>query len=40
MLTVLQVFGGLDICALDFLHGRDGKEYILELNGMRCWTNN
>jgi len=28
-----KLLGGLDICALDFLHSKsDGKEYILELN--------
>jgi len=28
-----QMFGGLDICGLDFLHSKvDDKEYILELN--------
>eukprot|EP01103_Thecamoeba_quadrilineata_P010558 TRINITY_DN2313_c0_g1_i2.p1 TRINITY_DN2313_c0_g1~~TRINITY_DN2313_c0_g1_i2.p1 ORF type:complete len:391 (-),score=51.28 TRINITY_DN2313_c0_g1_i2:17-1189(-) len=27
-----SIFGGLDICALDFVHRADGKLFILELN--------
>lgn len=30
------IFGGLDICALDVLKLKDGKEVILELNGTAC----
>ena len=31
-----KIFGGLDICALDVLKLKDGKEVILELNGTAC----
>ena len=34
--SAASVFGGLDICALDVLKLKDGKEVILELNGTAC----
>lgn len=29
---VAQMFGGLDVCAIELLVGKDNKEYIIEVN--------
>ncbi|HEY9818996.1 MAG TPA: hypothetical protein V6D20_24770 [Candidatus Obscuribacterales bacterium] len=28
-----KCFGGMDLLALDVMHGKDGKDYIIEMNG-------
>ena len=36
IINASKIFNGLDICALDVLKLKNGKEVILELNGTAC----
>ena len=37
LLQVSELFGGMGICSLEAVVGKDGKEYIIEIND--CATN-